>query len=81
MLVRGAVSFALALAFAGCGARSALEDDEHDGAAGPMPTIEACNGLDDDLDELVDEGFRDELGRYVHDDHCARCDAPCRLRS
>lgn len=32
-------------------------------------------GIDRDL--FVDEDFRDELGRYVHDEHCGGCDMPC----
>ena len=30
-----------------------------------------------DLDLFVDEDFRDELGRYVTDEHCGRCGARC----
>ena len=67
------VSFAVA----GCGARSATIDDEHDAAARPTPIDEQCNGLDDDLDGRVDEAFRDELGRYIADEHCGACGAPC----
>ena len=62
---------------AACGSRTALEDDEFDATAGPVPMTEACNGLDDDLDGMVDEDFRDDTGRYVHDDHCGVCDAAC----
>lgn len=40
-------------------------------------TEEICNGLDDNCDGQIDEGFRDELGRYVHEAHCGACDAPC----
>lgn len=63
---------------AGCGARTPVDDDFFDGAVGPTPQPETCNGLDDDLDTGVDEDFRDALGRYVHDEHCGACDAPCR---
>lgn len=38
---------------------------------------EICNGLDDNCDGEVDEGFRDELGRYIHEAHCGACDSPC----
>jgi len=38
---------------------------------------ERCNGLDDDGDGEVDEDFVDEDGRYVHDDHCGRCQTRC----
>lgn len=38
---------------------------------------EICNGLDDNCDGQIDEGFRDELGRYVHEAHCGACDSPC----
>ena len=30
-----------------------------------------------DADLFVDEDFRDELGRYVHPEHCGACDAAC----
>ena len=31
---------------------------------------ETCNGQDDDLDTVVDNGFRDELGRYITLEDC-----------
>jgi hypothetical protein len=57
--------------------RTAGYDHYVDGHAGPEPQPETCNGLDDDIDIGVDEDFRDEVGRYVTDEHCGRCDAPC----
>jgi hypothetical protein len=39
---------------------------------------ETCNGADDDCDGTIDEGFRDEAGRYLLDPiHCGACNAPC----
>src|SRR5690606_9758093 len=66
---------------AGCGARSAVEDDRQDAATAVVQLPEACNGLDDDLDGSVDEDFRDGIGRYVADDHCGGCDTRCRPRN
>ncbi|MCA9530266.1 MAG: hypothetical protein KC543_09030, partial [Myxococcales bacterium] len=52
-----------------------------DAGVSPMPVAERCNGVDDDLDGRVDEGFVDDQGRYVSDDHCGACDAPCTAAS
>src|SRR5262245_34578630 len=49
------------------------EDD-----AGPAEASEErCNLLDDDLDWVVDEEFRDVDGNYVHIEHCGGCDRAC----
>ena len=79
-MLRLGASIIAALLVAACGSRTALEDDEFDAAPGPVPMDEVCNGLDDDLDGDVDEVFRDDLGRYSHDEHCGACDAACAPR-
>lgn len=63
----------------GCAGRDELrlDVDERDLPRPSEPSNEICNGLDDDLDGEVDEDFRDEAGRYVHDSHCGACDRPC----
>lgn len=66
----------LTLLLAACGARSGTLDDEFD-ASHRRPEPETCNGLDDDLNGTVDDGFRDELGRYVQLDHCGACGQAC----
>lgn len=39
---------------------------------------ESCNGEDEDCDDLVDEDFVDELGRFARDPlHCGACNTPC----
>jgi hypothetical protein len=55
-----------------------LLDDDLDGLAamgffqdGGVPDA----GVDRDV--YVDEDFRDEQGRYVHEDHCGGCNMPC----
>ncbi len=62
-------------------------DDDLDGLVwagaldGGMDASRPDGGLGDggvDRDLFVDEDFRDELGRYVHEDHCGGCDRPCR---
>ena len=67
----------MALTLSACGAKTAGVDDDVDAANRPVATPERCNLLDDDLDQAVDEDFRDEAGRYVHDEHCGGCDRPC----
>jgi hypothetical protein len=42
-----------------------------------VPQPEVCNLLDDDLNGVVDDGFRDALGRYVQLAHCGACGAAC----
>jgi hypothetical protein len=49
-----------------------------DGLSECRPALEeACNGADDDCDGLVDEGFRDDQGRYVSRAACGACGTPC----
>ncbi|MDW8361311.1 MAG: hypothetical protein RMK74_02825 [Myxococcales bacterium] len=63
---------------AGCGARSAPWDRVRDGGdERPVAMPETCNGLDDDLDGLLDEEWRDALGRYVSVEACGGCGRPC----
>jgi len=69
----------LLIALSAC-ARTGLIDDDFDAAARPVPQPETCNGLDDDLDEGVDEDWRDEIGRYVADEHCGGCGRACAPR-
>lgn len=71
------IGAALTLLSAACGARTGTFDDDFDGRVGPMPQPELCNGLDDDLNTIVDDGFRDELGRYVQLAHCGVCGQAC----
>ena len=60
-----------------------LDDDLDVLQAGTGPDSGALDGgLPDsgspDGDIQVDEDFRDELGRYVHPEHCGGCNRPCR---
>ncbi len=48
-----------------------LDAFRHPGAS------ERCNGLDDDCDLAVDEDYRDDVGRYVSDQHCNVCGNDC----
>ena len=62
-----------------CGSRTSLNlEVESEPLVRPVPSPEVCNRLDDDLNGLVDDPFRDALGRYVDLDHCGVCDAACR---
>jgi hypothetical protein len=73
----GAAAVALSISVAACGARTATVDDTFDAGMRPEPRPEVCNLLDDDLNGVVDDGFRDELGRYVQLEHCGACGAAC----
>jgi len=42
------------------------------------PVDEVCNGLDDDCDGVVDNGFVDGDGRYLAVDRCGACGLDCR---
>ncbi|PKN53880.1 MAG: hypothetical protein CVU56_29515, partial [Deltaproteobacteria bacterium HGW-Deltaproteobacteria-14] len=42
------------------------------------PVAELCNGLDDDCDGVVDDGFVNEDGRYLAVDRCGACGLDCR---
>jgi hypothetical protein len=69
-----------ALCAAACGGRTMLDEGvDATAVAPPQPRPEVCNYLDDNLDGRIDEDFRDDEGRYVHDQHCGACNAPCRL--
>lgn len=49
-------------------------DTDADGDTGDcVPSLEACNGLDDDCDGEIDEDF--DLQTDL--DHCGQCDRPC----
>jgi hypothetical protein len=42
-----------------------------------IPSPEACNGLDDDCNGAVDEGFVDDLGHYLDVENCGMCGNSC----
>jgi hypothetical protein len=67
------------LAALGCGAKTDLDHPEAGPPDVPQPGPELCNGLNDDFDQddLVDEDFRDELGRYIDPHHCGVCGNDC----
>ena len=60
----------------GC-SRSAVSKRAFIGGDARVGTMEVCNGLDDDLDGVVDNGFRDSQGRYDTVAACGACNAPC----
>ena len=60
---------------AGCGRTDVFDPPPRQ--IGPVPTTEVCDGLDNNIDGLIDEDFRDALGAYQHDEHCGQCNQPC----
>ena len=77
-MMRWLLFLGIVMAGIGCGGRTDLRETVD--ATAPdaiLPGVEVCNGLDDDLEGRVDEDWRDELGRYLDDDHCGGCDMPC----
>ena len=46
---------------------------------GPTPTVESCNGVDDNCDGNIDENFRDENGIYNQKENCGACGQNCDL--
>lgn len=53
-------------------------DGSVDAGAGDAGADDAGAGdAGTDLDIFVDEDFRDEAGRYVHNAHCGGCNIPC----
>lgn len=60
---------------AACAGRQLCEGGE----LGPCEPAfeEICNAEDDDCDGSADEDFLDEVGGYVHEDHCGECNRPC----
>ena len=67
----------LALLLCACGGRTPPNDITAPVLADGGSQLERCNGLDDDEDGNVDEGFRDLEGRYVSDEHCGACGRGC----
>lgn len=43
--------------------------------------IERCNGLDDDCDGVIDNGFINEFGAYAQDENCGECGIDCTRES
>jgi hypothetical protein len=39
--------------------------------------LEACNGVDDDCDDVIDEDFLDASGRYLSAENCGACGQAC----
>ncbi|MEC8022668.1 MAG: MopE-related protein, partial [Myxococcota bacterium] len=42
-----------------------------------VPSVELCDFKDNDCDGEVDETFKDDLGKYVDQQHCGSCGVSC----
>ena len=63
---------------AGCGAKTDLDRPDAPGPDVPSPRPESCDGLDNDLDGVIDNGFRDfATGAYNVLEHCGACGFSC----
>ena len=60
----------------GCGAKSTMDERPVERPS-VNPSPEVCDRADNDLDGEVDEPWMDEMGRYLHEEHCGECNAPC----
>ncbi|NMC69397.1 MAG: hypothetical protein GYA57_04925, partial [Myxococcales bacterium] len=66
------------LVVAACGGKTEPWTDAVAGPEVPAPEPELCDGLDNDLDGVVDNGFRNPAdGTYGLYEHCGRCGATC----
>jgi len=57
----------------------AFAEDEYDWTvcSARIPVAETCDFVDNDCDDSVDEGFRDEAGEYATFDNCGYCGNSC----
>ncbi len=72
------LALVLPVVLAACGGRTlSASAGASDAGRQPSGTESRCDGLDDDADGHVDEGFRDAKGRYVDDLNCGACGQTC----
>ncbi len=75
-----AMSCAVENEFGACRGTAVCQGPEGFECLGISPEAEACDRVDNDCDELIDEDFKDDQGRFGRLEHCGGCNITCEGR-